>query len=74
MFAACYTGMGDTAARTGRIVCLILARCPLATAGAGNTSSIEISVNPGMYRVKMVMPINAPAQYVSSVLTDYKYI
>lgn len=74
MFAACYTGIADTAARIGRIVFLILAFCPLAPAGARNLSNIEISENAGNYRVRMVMLIHAPARYVSSVLTDYKYI
>jgi len=74
MFAACYTGIADTAARTGRIVFLILALCPLATAGTRTLSDIEISENAGNYKVRMVMLIHAPARYVSSVLTDYKYI
>jgi hypothetical protein len=74
MFAACYTGISNTAVRTGRIVFLILALCPLAPAGARNLPNFEISENSGNYRVRMVMLIHAPARYVSSVLTDYKYI
>jgi len=74
MFAACHTGIVDTAARAGRIVCLILALCPPASAGAHSLSTIEISEDSGVYRVRMVMLVHAPARYVSSVLTDYKYI
>jgi hypothetical protein len=74
MFAACYTGIVTTVARIGRIVCLILALCPLAAVRASDLSNIEISENSGNYRVRMVMLIHAPARYVSSVLTDYKYI
>jgi hypothetical protein len=74
MFAARYTGIADTAARIGRIVCLILVLCSLAPAGADNLSNIEISENSGKYRVRMVMLVHAPARYVSGVLTDYKHI
>jgi len=74
MFAARYTGIAATAARTGRMVCLMLALCPPAPAGARNLSNIEISEDSGVYRVRMVMLVHAPARYVSSVLTDYKHI
>jgi hypothetical protein len=42
--------------------------------GAGYLSNIEISENSGSYRVRMVMLIHAPAQYVHGVLTDYTHI
>lgn len=74
MFAARYTGMAASAARIVRMVCLMLAVCPFAPAWASNLSNIEISENSGNYRVRMVMLVHAPARYVSSVLTDYKYI
>jgi hypothetical protein len=74
MFAARHTGIAATAARTGRIVCLILALCPLEPAGASNLSDIEISENSGNYHIRMFMLVHAPARYVSSVLTDYKHI
>jgi len=74
MFAACYTGIAETAARAGRIVCLILALCPPAPAGAQSPSNIEISENSGVYWVRMIRLVHAPARYVSSVLTDYKHI
>jgi hypothetical protein len=74
MFAARYTGMAASAARIVRMVCLMLALCPFAPAWASNLSNIEISENSGNYRVRMVMLVHAPAHYVSSVLTDYKYI
>jgi hypothetical protein len=74
MFAARYTGMAATTARIVRMVCVMLALCPLAPARASNPSQIEISENSGNYQVRMVMLVHAPARYVSSVLTDYKYI
>jgi hypothetical protein len=74
MFAARHTGIADTAARTGRLLCLILALWPPAPAGASTLSNIEISENSGNYRVSMDMLIHAPARYVNSVLTDYKHI
>ncbi len=74
MFTARYTGFPGTVARTGRFLCLLLALCTLAPAGAGHLSSLEISENSGSYWVRMVMLVHAPAQYVHSVLTDYTHI
>jgi Polyketide cyclase / dehydrase and lipid transport len=74
MFAARYTGIAASAEIASRIVGLILALCPLAPAVASYLSTIEISENSGIYRVRMVMLVHAPARYVSTVLTDYKYI
>jgi hypothetical protein len=74
MFAARFTGIATTTARTGRMVCLILALCPFAPVAASDLPNIDISENSGNYRVRMVMLVHAPARYVISVLTDYKYI
>jgi Polyketide cyclase / dehydrase and lipid transport len=74
MFAARYTDIAGDGAKTGCLLCLLLALCLLAPARASDLNSIEISENSGNYRVRMVMLVHAPARYVSSVLTDYKHI
>jgi hypothetical protein len=74
MFAARNTGIAGAAAKTGCFLCLLILLFSFAPAGASNLSHIEISENSGNYRVRMVMLIHAPAQYVNSVLTDYKHI
>jgi hypothetical protein len=74
MFAARNTGIAHIAAITVALLCLLVAHCPLAPAGASHLSGIEISEDSGNYRVRMVMLIHAPAYHVHGVLTDYKHI
>jgi hypothetical protein len=74
MFAEHYTGISGTAARIVCFLCLFLEFCSLTPAGAGYLSNFYISEDSGSYRVRLVMLIHAPAQYVQSVLTDYKHI
>jgi hypothetical protein len=69
-----YTRHIRTAATFCCFLVLRLALASPAPAGADNPSTVEISELSGNYRVRMVMLIHAPAQYVNSVLTDYKHI
>jgi hypothetical protein len=56
-------------------ICLVLALWTLiSSAGAGNLDDLEISEQSGLYRVKVVMLLHAPANYVHRVLTDYVHI
>jgi Polyketide cyclase / dehydrase and lipid transport len=74
MFATRHIGISGAATRTGCFLCLLLTLASLAPAGADTLSRLEISENSGSYRVRMVMLIHAPAQYVHGVLTDYTHI
>jgi len=41
---------------------------------AGNLVELQVSDDDGIYHVKMVMEVHAPADYVRGVLTDYVHI
>jgi hypothetical protein len=41
---------------------------------AGDLAELQVTESGGIYRIRMVMVVHAPARYVRGVLTDYAHI
>jgi hypothetical protein len=77
MFTTRCSEIPDGEAGRNRGIYLILAFCTLffsAGTRAGFLNDLEINEQSGLYRIKVVMLLHAPANYVHSVLTDYVHI
>jgi hypothetical protein len=75
MFTRSCSKIPDGGARSSRGIFLVLILCTLIfSASAGYLSELEINEQSGRYRVKVVMLLHAPANYVHNVLTDYVHI
>lgn len=60
------------AVRYSLIILLLYAVVPWLS--AGDLAELQVSETGGVYRVRMVMVVHAPAKYVRGVLTDYAHI
>jgi hypothetical protein len=56
------------------ITCALLLCLLLPLARAADLAEIQVSETDGFYRIKLDMQMQAPAQYVRRVLTDYEHI
>jgi hypothetical protein len=57
------------------IACVFLLLClQFPSAHTADLDELHVSENQGVYRINLVMQMQAPAHYVHGVLTDYKHI
>ena len=75
MFCSYWRPVQRIAARIAKPVCMFITLCvntlPL---GAIDFEEILVTENGGTYHIKMVAEVDASAEYVYRVLTDYKHI
>ena len=75
MFCSHWRPIRCVAARMSKSVCVFFMLCantlPL---GAVDIVEIQVTKNNGVYHMKMVAEVDASAEYVYRVLTDYKHI
>lgn len=61
--------------RVVRYCVIILLLCAvMPSLGAGDLAELRVTEKHGVYTMKMVMLVDAPAEYVRAVLTDYERI
>lgn len=65
---------GATRCKTTRVYALIILCLVALQADAVEIRELEVSEDGGVYQIKLVAVIDAPAEYVYTVLTDYVHL
>jgi hypothetical protein len=65
---------GTTGWRTSRVYALIVLCVAALQVDAVAIKELEVSENGGVYQIKLTTVIDAPSEYVYSVLTDYVHL